>query len=200
MEKFSRRTIGLGVLSSLFFSVFPAFASEKPLIPCRYLGQKVVFRERIFTCVAVKVKGKRTLAWDSGKPLPSPREPITPTPSPTQSPQPTITPGRTISKIEIPLGKSSEVPPNGSKIFTAKNRYGNLSGYVVIRSATSLIALSDICPHKGCNVEIKKEGLLCPCHNALFDPANGEVLRGPASYPLERIPVREIDEVIYVTD
>ena len=200
MEKFSRRTIGLGILSSLFLSVFPAHAAEKPLVPCRYLGQKIVFRERIFTCVAVKVKGKRTLAWDSGKPLPNARESSTPSASPTQSPLPANTPERTISKIEIPLGKSSEVPPNGSKIFTAKNRYGNLSGYVVIRNTMGLIALSDICPHKGCNVEIKKEGLLCPCHNALFDPANGEVLRGPASYPLERIPIRELDEIIYVTD
>lgn len=146
------------------------------------------------------VKGKRTLAWDSGKPLPKSPESSTPTPLPSQLPQTAPIQEKTISKIEIPLGKSAEVPMDGSKIFTAKNRYGNLAGYVVIRSATGLIALSDICPHKGCNVEINREGLLCPCHNALFDPANGEVLRGPASYPLERIPVREIDEVIYVTD
>jgi nitrite reductase/ring-hydroxylating ferredoxin subunit len=106
----------------------------------------------------------------------------------------------TINKIEIPLGKSSEVPLNGAKIFTAKNRFGNSSGYVVIRNSNGVIAMSDICPHKGCSVEIQKEGLLCPCHNALFDSKTGDVLRGPASYPLERVTVRELDGVIYVTD
>jgi len=105
-----------------------------------------------------------------------------------------------INKIDIPVGKSSEVPINGSKIFTAKNRYGNTSGYVVIRNSTGIVALSDICPHKGCSVEIQKEGLVCPCHNALFDPKNGDVLRGPASYPLDHVPVREADGTIYITD
>lgn len=56
------------------------------------------------------------------------------------------------------------------------------------------------CPHKGCIVAIAAAGLLCPCHSALFDPKNGAVLRGLASYPLDRIEVREVEGVIYITD
>jgi len=56
------------------------------------------------------------------------------------------------------------------------------------------------CPHQGCTVAISAEGLLCPCHNALFDPKNGAVLRGPASYALDRIVVREENGIIYITD
>jgi Rieske Fe-S protein len=63
-----------------------------------------------------------------------------------------------------------------------------------------LLALDATCPHKGCIVAVESEGLLCPCHNALFDPKNGDVLRGPASYPLDRLPVYETEGVIYITD
>jgi len=56
------------------------------------------------------------------------------------------------------------------------------------------------CTHNGCTVAIAAEGLLCPCHSALFDPKNGALQRGPASYPLERVVVREEDGVIYITD
>ena len=199
MKLVTRRIVGLGFISSLFSLAFPALAVTKPPIPCRFVGQRTTFAGKIFTCVKVSTKGKSKLQWDSGKSLPSPSPSLTPNSSPTPSVSSSAFPA-TINKIEIPLGKSSEVPLNGVKIFTAKNRYGNSSGYVVIRNSNGVIAMSDICPHKGCSVEIQKEGLLCPCHNALFDEKNGEVLRGPASYPLERVTVRELDGIIYVTD
>ncbi|CAN2227518.1 QcrA Rieske Fe-S protein [Candidatus Nanopelagicaceae bacterium] len=199
MSLVPRRVLGLGFLYSLITMVVPAFAATKPSVKCRFVGQTATHDGKLFTCIKVKVKGKTTLTWDSGKviPVPAKSAPVAPTPvpTPTQSVAPVV-----INKIEIPVGKSSEVPANGSKIFTAKNRYGNTSGYVVIRNSTGIIALSDICPHKGCSVEIQREGLVCPCHNALFDSKSGDVLRGPASYPLEQVPVREADGIIYITD
>jgi Rieske Fe-S protein len=63
-----------------------------------------------------------------------------------------------------------------------------------------LIAMGATCPHNGCTVSIKPEGLLCPCHYALFDPKNGAVLRGPAAYALDRIIAHEAEGVIYITD
>lgn len=192
----SRRVLSVGLLSTLSTSIFPALAVEKPRIACRYLGQRIIYKGRIFTCVSSKVKGKKILAWDSGVLIPAAQ----PTPSPTESVTPSSTPIKTLEKIDIALGSSSEVSPNSLKLFYAKNRFGNMSGYVVIRSGAGIIALSDICQHKGCSVEIQMEGLVCPCHNALFDSTNGNVLRGPASYPLDRIPVRETDGVIFVTD
>ena len=199
MSLVSRRILGLGFITTLFSIAFPAFAATTPPVKCRVLGQTTTYKGRLYTCIKGKSKGKTILAWDSGKviPVPAKSAPVAPTPvpTPTQSVAPVV-----INKIEIPVGKSSEVPANGSKIFTAKNRYGNTSGYVVIRNSTGIIALSDICPHKGCSVEIQREGLVCPCHNALFDSKSGDVLRGPASYPLEQVPVRESDGTIFITD
>lgn len=199
MSLVPRRVLGLGFLYSLITMMTPAFAATKPSIKCRFAGQTTTYNGRLYTCIKVKVKGKTTLAWDNGKTIPIAKT------EPSSAPSPSATPSATptqvvINKIDIPVGKSSEVPTNGAKIFTAKNRYGNTSGYVVIRNSTGIVALSDICPHKGCSVEIQKEGLVCPCHNALFDPKNGDVLRGPASYPLDHVPVREADGTIYITD
>lgn len=199
MKIVTRRIVGLGFISSLLSLTFPALAASKPQVACRFVGQRTIYAGKVFTCIKITVKGKSKLQWDSGKSLPSVSPSATPNSTPTSSISAQVVP-TTINKSEIPLGKSSEVPLNGLKIFTAKNRYGNSSGYVVIRNSNGVIAMSDICPHKGCSVEIQKEGLLCPCHNALFDSKTGDVLRGPASYPLERVAVRELDGVIYITD
>jgi Rieske Fe-S protein len=82
----------------------------------------------------------------------------------------------------------------------AKNSNGNETKYILARNSEGLIAMDATCPHQGCTVAIAAAGLLCPCHNALFDPKNGAVLRGPASYPLDRLAVREVEGVIYITD
>jgi Rieske Fe-S protein len=82
----------------------------------------------------------------------------------------------------------------------AKNSNGNETKYILARNSEGLIAMDATCPHQGCTVAIAAVGLLCPCHNALFDPKNGAVLRGPASYPLNRFEVREAEGVIYITD
>lgn len=199
MEGIPRRLLGAGILTSFFTVAFPAFAVTKPTTPCRFVGQKVIFNGRQFTCISIKKNGKKVLGWDSGVGIPT----VKPTTAPesTISQIPTSTPKTVvIEKMNIPLGKSSDVPTNGIKIFFAKNRYGNQSGYIITRGLDGILAMSDICAHKGCSVEIQKEGLVCPCHNALFDPKNGDVLRGPASYPLDRVPVMEKDGVIYVLD
>jgi Rieske Fe-S protein len=199
MASVTRRILGFGFITALISIAFPALADTMPPIKCRVLGETTTYKGRLYTCIKVKVKGKTVLKWDNGKTIPIAKVEPTSTPSPSATPSASPT-QVVINKIDIPVGKSSDVPANGSKIFTAKNRYGNTSGYVVIRNSAGIIALSDICPHKGCSVEIQKEGLVCPCHNALFDPKNGDVLRGPASYPLDHVPVRESDGVIYITD
>jgi cytochrome b6-f complex iron-sulfur subunit len=59
---------------------------------------------------------------------------------------------------------------------------------VVVRtSATTLVALSNICTHQGCNVRYDGSAsvLNCPCHGSRFSLA-GSVLRGPAASPLKK--------------
>ena len=201
MSVISRRILGFGLISALVSIVFPAFAAPTPTVKCRFLGQTTIFNAKRYTCIKGKSKGKTILMWDSGKPIPtaSPTPSQTPTPSPSSSPTVSREPV-VIKKIEIPVAKSSEVPANSTKSFLAKNNNGGESTYILARNSEGLIAMGATCPHKGCTVAIATEGLLCPCHNALFDPKNGAVLRGPASYPLDRVIVREENGVIYITD
>jgi Rieske Fe-S protein len=189
----------LGFLYSLITMVVPAFAATKPSIKCRFAGQTTTYNGRLFTCIKANSKGKTVLAWDSGKiipiPSPSPTQSATPSPSPSQVPEPVV-----VNKIDIPIAKSSEVPQNSTKSFAAKNRHGYTTTYFIVRSSDGLIGMNATCTHNGCTVKIENTGLLCPCHNALFDEKNGAVLRGPAAHPLERVSVREADGLIYITD
>lgn len=201
MNLISRRILGFGVISALVSMAFPAFASPAPTAKCRFLGQKTTFKGKLYTCIKGKSKGKTILKWDSGKiiPVASPSTSQTPTPSPSSSP--TVSPEPVIvKKSEIPIARSSEVPVNSTQSFMAKNSNGSETKYILARNSEGLIAMDATCPHQGCTVAIAASGLLCPCHSALFDPKNGAVLRGPASYPLNRFEVREVEGVIYITD
>ncbi|MEN9882112.1 MAG: hypothetical protein RI916_539 [Actinomycetota bacterium] len=201
MSVISRRILGFGLISALVSIVFPAFGAPTPTVKCRFLGQTTMFNGKRYTCIKGKSKGKTILMWDSGKPIPtaSPTPSQTPTPSPSSSPTVSREPV-VIKKIEIPVAKSSEVPVNSTKSFKANNHFGYETTYIIARNSEGLIAMNATCTHNGCTVAIAAEGLLCPCHSALFDPKNGALLRGPASYPLDRVVVREADGVIYITD
>lgn len=66
-------------------------------------------------------------------------------------------------------------------------------------------AYSAECTHQGCTVsyEIGASGggyLGCPCHNSVFEPAEGgRVLSGPAEEPLAKIPVEVKDGKVFRT-
>lgn len=53
-----------------------------------------------------------------------------------------------------------------------------------------LVALSPICTHLQCVVEVNPDRLTCPCHGSAFD-REGRVLQGPAAAPLRRYATRE---------
>jgi Rieske Fe-S protein len=199
MAGITRRILGRSLLSGIALAIFPGLASAVPPIKCRVLGQTTTYNGRLFTCIKAKSRGKTVLAWDSGKiiatPSPSTTQSAVPSPSSSKIPEPVV-----VNKIDIPIAKSSDVPHNSTKSFTAKNRHGKTTTYILARNSVGLLAMDATCPHNGCIVALESEGLICPCHNALFDPKNGDVLRGPASYPLDRVPVRETDGVIYITD
>jgi Rieske Fe-S protein len=57
-------------------------------------------------------------------------------------------------------------------------------------------ALSPICTHRGCTVDVQGSRLVCPCHGSTYD-RDGNVLRGPAQRALTRYPVtREGDSLV----
>lgn len=205
MREISRRILSLGFVSALVSAAFPALAADIPTMKCRFLGQTTTYKGKLYTCIKGKSKGKTILTWNSGKviPAPTPSASQSPTASPTPTPasSPTARPEPVVVKsIEIPLAKSSEVPENSTKFFTARNRFGNETTYVLARYSGVLIAMNATCTHNGCKVALAAAGLQCPCHNALFDAQDGAVLRGPAAHPLDRLNVRELDGIIYITD
>lgn len=65
-------------------------------------------------------------------------------------------------------------------------------GVIVQLADGSFVAFDAVCTHQGCTVEWDRADavLICPCHSAVFDPANeAAVLQGPARRPLAKLPI-----------
>jgi nitrite reductase/ring-hydroxylating ferredoxin subunit len=64
-----------------------------------------------------------------------------------------------------------------------------LEGAIICRTGDLVRAYSSRCTHLGCQITRQIEGLLvCPCHGSRFHP-DGTVAAGPASRPLEALPL-----------
>jgi cytochrome b6-f complex iron-sulfur subunit len=64
---------------------------------------------------------------------------------------------------------------------------------IIFREEKGFSALSPICTHKGCTVNVKKNGIYaCPCHGSQFD-YEGRVVKGPAKRNLESYMVKISD-------
>ena len=61
--------------------------------------------------------------------------------------------------------------------------------YVLALRDGGYAAVSPICTHRGCTVNIEGAHLVCPCHGSTYNRA-GQVLRGPAERPLTRFPAK----------
>ena len=59
--------------------------------------------------------------------------------------------------------------------------------FILVVGERHFAALSPICTHLGCTVEIQGDRLVCPCHGSTYD-REGRVLRGPAERALHRYP------------
>jgi Rieske Fe-S protein len=71
--------------------------------------------------------------------------------------------------------------------------------YVMAVAREQWIALSPICTHLGCTVEIEGGRIVCPCHGSTYDHA-GRVLQGPAERALARYPLELTRDGILVID
>lgn len=71
--------------------------------------------------------------------------------------------------------------------------------YVIAQDDGSFVALSPICTHLGCTVEITGERLVCPCHGSTYSRA-GAVLQGPAERPLARYPAHLSSDGVLTID
>lgn len=85
----------------------------------------------------------------------------------------------------------SDIPPEGALVFRR-------SRIAVIRRDQDYYALSLICTHLGCTVNVTPDTLVCPCHGSVFD-RNGNVLQGPAGRPLERLQIEEEGDSLVIS-
>lgn len=69
----------------------------------------------------------------------------------------------------------------------------------ILRDAKGLYAISAICTHLGCTVNIAGENYECPCHGSKFN-GTGHVLKGPATAPLDRVELTLSPEGLVVID
>ncbi|MET9953735.1 Rieske (2Fe-2S) protein [Streptomyces sp. NPDC006339] len=92
---------------------------------------------------------------------------------------------------EAPLARTDEVPVGGGKVLADR-------GVVVTQpKAGEFKAYSSRCPHQGCHVGSVADGVIvCPCHQSRFDASDGSVKKGPATQPLEPVPVEVIGDAI----
>jgi cytochrome b6-f complex iron-sulfur subunit len=59
---------------------------------------------------------------------------------------------------------------------------------VLVSNETGFTALSLVCTHLGCTIDVEADGFACPCHGSRFD-RRGRNLRGPAKEALHALRV-----------
>jgi cytochrome b6-f complex iron-sulfur subunit len=59
---------------------------------------------------------------------------------------------------------------------------------IIIHDSQGYLAISLVCPHLGCIVNVTSDGFACPCHGSRFLP-DGSMRKGPASRPLTALRV-----------
>ncbi|MDY6839654.1 MAG: Rieske (2Fe-2S) protein [Thermodesulfobacteriota bacterium] len=84
----------------------------------------------------------------------------------------------------------ADIPAAGALVFRK-------SRVAIVKKGDEIYALSLVCTHLGCTVNVTTRELICPCHGSIFG-RRGEVSRGPADRPLERLQVEEQGEFIVV--
>jgi Rieske Fe-S protein len=148
------------------------------------------------------------------KPTPNP-ESLSPSPTKSQAPQSltpkpskkTTAPTPTASSTEAPspqathteilegvfIAKSDELILRQTKVFTLKDLFGISTSYSLTRTSRGIVAFDTRCTHAFAPCVLSESLLQCPAHGSVFDPENGEVLRGPAVEPLKSYRTLEVN-------
>lgn len=82
------------------------------------------------------------------------------------------------------------VPVHGALVFSEAR-------CALLQEEGKIFALSLVCTHLGCTVNVTPGNLVCPCHGSVFD-RQGVVLKGPADRPLRTLVLEEHGDFIEV--
>ncbi|MDY0189965.1 MAG: Rieske (2Fe-2S) protein [Desulfuromonas sp.] len=72
-----------------------------------------------------------------------------------------------------------DLPQRGALVYRQQR-------FALMREGGEVYALSLVCTHLGCTLNVTESNLSCPCHGSTF-LRSGEVSRGPADQPLPRL-------------
>jgi Rieske Fe-S protein len=115
----------------------------------------------------------------------------TPTNSPTDASSPQATQTEILEGVFI--AKSDELILRQTKVFTLKDLFGISTSYSLTRTSRGIVAFDTRCTHAFAPCVLSESLLQCPAHGSVFDPENGDVLRGPAVEPLKSYRTLEVN-------
>jgi Rieske Fe-S protein len=134
----------------------------------------------------------KSQAPQSPTPKPSKKKTApTPTASSTEAPSPQATQTEILEGVFI--AKSDELILRQTKVFTLKDLFGISTSYSLTRTSRGIVAFDTRCTHAFAPCVLSESLLQCPAHGSVFDPENGEVLRGPAVEPLKSYRTLEVN-------
>lgn len=90
---------------------------------------------------------------------------------------------RVLQKKALLRVAQADLPLHGALVYKEAR-------VAVMREGDVVYALSLVCTHLGCTVNVTSTELVCPCHGSSFD-RQGTVLKGPADRQLLRYRVEE---------
>jgi Rieske Fe-S protein len=138
-------------------------------------------------------------AIPSSTPTPMPNKERT-SPTPTNSPTDTSSPQatQTATPEGVVIAKSDDLILRQTKVFSLKDSFGIATSYSLTRTSRGVVAFDTRCTHAGVPSVLSESQLQCPAHGSIFDPENGEVVRGPAVEPLKSYRTVEVNGEIRI--
>ena len=135
---------------------------------------------------------KKVIPSTTPSPTPS-KKTTSPTPatSPTDAATPQVTP--TVAPEGVVIARSEELVLRQTRVFSLKDSFGITTSYSLTRTSRGIVAFDTRCTHAGAPCVLNQSQLQCPAHGSIFDPENGEVIRGPAVEPLKSYRTLEVN-------
>jgi Rieske Fe-S protein len=119
-----------------------------------------------------------------------------PRPSSTEAATPEATQTAVVEGVVI--AKSADLMLRQTKVFTLKDSFGISTSYSLTRTSRGVVAFDTRCTHAGAPCILSESQLKCPAHGSIFDPEDGQVVRGPAVEPLKSYRTLEVNGEIRI--